>query len=82
MNEILRYLKMHGERLNKEIAVATGTSLVFVRLQLAELTAKHEVVVCHSIRFNTVTNDTKAIFNLLNSSQYSSRLARQSAMPS
>ncbi len=52
MNEILRYMKMHGERLDKEIAVATGISLASVRLQLAELTAKHEVVLCHSIRFN------------------------------
>jgi len=52
MNDILRYMKMHGERLDKEIAVATGISLASVRLQLAELTAKHEVVACHSIRFN------------------------------
>jgi predicted ArsR family transcriptional regulator len=51
MNEILQYMKMHGERLDKEIAVATGISLAAVRLQLAELTARHEVVACHSIRF-------------------------------
>jgi predicted ArsR family transcriptional regulator len=52
MNEILQYMKMHGERLDKEIAVATGISLAAVRLQLAELTAQHEVVACQSIRFN------------------------------
>ncbi len=43
---------MHGERLDKEIAVATGISLASVRLQLAELTASHEVVACQSIRFS------------------------------
>ena len=51
MNEILQYLKMHGERLDTDIAKATGISLATVRLQLAELAAKCEVVVCHSIRF-------------------------------
>ena len=43
---------MHGERLDKEIAAATGISLAAVRLQLAGLTARHEVVACQSIRFN------------------------------
>ena len=52
MNEVIQYLKMHGERLDKEIAVATGISLAAVRLQLAELTARHEVVACQSIKFN------------------------------
>ena len=51
-NEILQYLKKHGERLDTDIAEATGISLAAVRLQLAELTAKCEVVACHSIRFN------------------------------
>lgn len=51
MNEILQYLKMHGERLDTDIAKATGISLVTVRSQLSELAAKREVVVCHSIRF-------------------------------
>lgn len=51
MKEILQYLKKHGERLDTEIAVATGLSLAKVRLHLSELAAKREIVVCHSIRF-------------------------------
>ncbi|MBI1888139.1 MAG: ArsR family transcriptional regulator [Nitrosomonadales bacterium] len=51
MNEILQYLKNHGERLDTDIAEATGISLATVRLRLAELAAKCEVVACHSIRF-------------------------------
>ena len=51
-NQILQYLKKHGERLDTDIAEATGIPLAAVRLQLAELTAKCEVVACHSIRFN------------------------------
>jgi predicted ArsR family transcriptional regulator len=52
MKEILQYLKTQGERLDKDIAKATGISLAAVRLQLAELTARHEVVACQSIKFN------------------------------
>jgi transcription initiation factor IIE alpha subunit len=52
MNVILQYMKMHGEKFDKEIAIATGISLASVRLQLAELTAMHEIVACQSIRFN------------------------------
>jgi len=51
-NQILQYLKKHGERLDTDIAEATDISLAVVRLQLTELTAKCEVVACHSIRFN------------------------------
>jgi DeoR/GlpR family transcriptional regulator of sugar metabolism len=51
MKEILQYLKKHGERLDTDIAEATGISLATVHLQLAELVAKCEVVACHSIRF-------------------------------
>ena len=56
MKEILQYLIKHGERLDTDIAEATGISLATVRLQLAELVAKCEVVACHSIRFK---NDKK-----------------------
>ena len=49
--EILQYLKKNGERLDTEIAVATGISLANVLLHLSELAAKGEVVACHSIRF-------------------------------
>jgi hypothetical protein len=51
MKEILQYLKTQGERLDTDIAKATGISLALVRLHLSELAAKHEVVLCHSIRF-------------------------------
>ncbi|TDI81362.1 MAG: ArsR family transcriptional regulator, partial [Betaproteobacteria bacterium] len=37
MKEILQYLKKHGEKLDLEIAVATGISLTKVRLHLSEL---------------------------------------------
>lgn len=51
MNEILQFLKKHGERLDAEIAVATGISLAKVRFHLTELADKKEVVICRSIRF-------------------------------
>jgi len=51
MNEILQYLKTHGERLDSEIALATGTSLAKVRLLLTELSEKREIMTCYSIRF-------------------------------
>jgi DNA-binding transcriptional regulator LsrR (DeoR family) len=51
MNEILRYLKKHGEQLDAEIARAAGLSLSKTRHYLAELAAKGEVVVYHSTRF-------------------------------
>jgi transcription initiation factor IIE alpha subunit len=51
MNEILQYLKKHGERMDSEIAVATGTSLAKVRLHLTELSEKREVMTCYSIRY-------------------------------
>ena len=64
MNEILRYMKMHGERLDKEISVATGISLASVRLQLAELTARHEVVVCQSISFSKGKKVEETIYRI------------------
>ncbi len=51
MNEILRYLKTHGERLDVEIAEAVGISLAKVRIQLSELTAKGEVMCYQSTKF-------------------------------
>ena len=51
MKEILQYLKKHGERLDTEIAEATGISLANVHLHLSELAAKGEIMACHSIRF-------------------------------
>ena len=51
MNEILKYLKNHGEQFDTEIAVATGISLTKVRLHVSELAAQGEVMACHSIRY-------------------------------
>ncbi|HEX5364656.1 MAG TPA: ArsR family transcriptional regulator [Gallionella sp.] len=51
MEEILQYLKKYGDRLDKEISVATGISLATVRVHLSELAAKGEIMVCRSIRF-------------------------------
>lgn len=50
MNEILQYLKKHGEKLDMEIAAATGISLANVRLHLTELATKGEIMTCHLIR--------------------------------
>jgi hypothetical protein len=51
MQEILQYLKHNGERLDSEVATATGISLADVRLSVSELSARGDVVVCRSIRF-------------------------------
>ena len=51
MNEILQYLKKHGEKLDIEIAVATGISLTNVRLQLSELATKGEIMTCQLTRY-------------------------------
>ncbi|MBU1978384.1 MAG: winged helix-turn-helix transcriptional regulator, partial [Gammaproteobacteria bacterium] len=51
MEKILQYLKKHGEQLDAEIAEAIGISLTDVRLHIAELAAKGEVMACNSIRF-------------------------------
>ena len=50
MTEIVQYLKKHGEKLDMEIAVATGISLANVRLHLSELATKGEIMTCHLIR--------------------------------
>ncbi len=51
MQEILQYLKNHGERLDSEIAAATGLSLANVRLGVSALSARGDVMLCRSIRF-------------------------------
>ena len=51
MQEILQYLKHSGERLDSEIATATGISIANVRLHVSELSARGDVMVCRSIRF-------------------------------
>ena len=49
--EILQYLKKHGERLDTEIAEATGLPFANVRIHLSELAAKGEIMACHSTKF-------------------------------
>ena len=51
MQEILQYLKNNGERLDSEIAAATGLSLASVRRGVSDLSAKGDVMMCRSIRF-------------------------------
>jgi DNA-binding IclR family transcriptional regulator len=51
MQEILQYLKDSGERLDSEIAEATGLSLAQVRLGVTDLHAQGAVMVCRSIRY-------------------------------
>ena len=50
MNEILQFLKKHGEQFDTEIAAATGMSLTDVYLYLSHLVAKGDVVAHRSVR--------------------------------
>jgi hypothetical protein len=52
MNEVLHYLKEHKEGFDSVIANAIGISLRNVALQIAELAANKEIMVCHSVRFS------------------------------
>lgn len=51
MQAILDYLKLGGERLDTEIAAATGMSLDTVRTSVSSLQARGEIMVCRSIRY-------------------------------
>jgi len=51
MQAILEYLKNSGERLDTEIAAATGLSLANVRHHVTGLHARGAVIMCHSIRY-------------------------------
>ncbi|PIV88956.1 MAG: transcriptional regulator [Hydrogenophilales bacterium CG17_big_fil_post_rev_8_21_14_2_50_63_12] len=51
MQEILKYLKEHGERLDAEIAAATAIPLADVRLYLTELAQKGDIILCQSTRY-------------------------------
>lgn len=51
MDGILQYLKQNGERLDSEIAAATGMPLASVRRAVSSLSAKGDVIVCKSIRY-------------------------------
>jgi len=52
MQAILDYLKTTGERLDSEIAAATGIPLVKVRSGVTDLQAQGAVMVCRSIRYD------------------------------
>jgi hypothetical protein len=52
MNEILQYLKKHDQKLDIEVAEATGISLANVRFQLLELSTKGKIVTCHLTRYD------------------------------
>jgi len=77
MNEILQYLKKHGERLDAEIAEAAGLSLSKTRLHLAELAAKGEVMVCDSIRFEKARKSKEYVAGCLGSFHRPSRVGKQ-----
>ncbi len=51
MKEILEYLKQHGEMLDTDIAEATGIALPALQLQLTELAAKGEIMLCYTTRY-------------------------------
>jgi predicted ArsR family transcriptional regulator len=50
MEQILEYLKKHGDKLDDEIAKGAGLTLSKTRLYLAELAAQGQVVTYHSTR--------------------------------
>ena len=51
MQEIMQYLKVHGERLDSEIASATGISLANVTRGVSALSARGEIIMCRLTRF-------------------------------
>jgi DNA-binding IclR family transcriptional regulator len=52
MNEIMQYLKKNGQRMDSEIATATGMPLAKVRFMLADLSAQGEISRCSVTRFD------------------------------
>jgi transcription initiation factor IIE alpha subunit len=51
MNEILQYLKKHGERSDKEIADALCIRLADLHIQLAVLKDKNQIMLCQSTKY-------------------------------
>jgi predicted ArsR family transcriptional regulator len=49
---ILQYLKKNGQRLDSEIAAATGIPLAKVRLSITDLSARGEISKCSVTRYN------------------------------
>jgi len=52
MQEVLQYLKTHGQRLDSEIAVATGIPLEQVRRDISALSTMGLITTCSVTRFN------------------------------
>lgn len=52
MQEILKHLKTHGQRLDWEIAEALGISLDQVHQHISTLSAMGEISKCTVVRFN------------------------------
>ncbi len=51
-DQVLTYLKKHGQLLDSEIAAATKIPLPEVRLSLSDLLARGEISQCSVTRFN------------------------------
>jgi predicted ArsR family transcriptional regulator len=49
---ILEYLKRHGQRLDSEIAMATGIPLKTVRASIADLSVRGEISRCNVTRYD------------------------------
>ena len=52
MDKILEYLKKNGQKLDIDVAEATGMSLTNVRSQLSELAIKGKIMTCHLTRYD------------------------------
>jgi hypothetical protein len=52
MQEVLQYLKDHGQCLDSEIAVGMGIPLKQVRISISALAALGEISTCKVTRFN------------------------------
>ena len=52
MQEVLQYLKKHGQRLDSEIAADMGISLEQVQQHISALAALGEISKCSVTRFN------------------------------
>jgi hypothetical protein len=52
MQEVLRYLKKHGQRLDSEIATDTGIPIEQVRRDISVLSAMGEITTCSVTRIS------------------------------
>ena len=52
MDEILKYLKNNGQKLDIDVAEATGISLTDVRSKLIELAIKGKIMTCYLTRYD------------------------------